>query len=570
MPWPGANSEPEELRRCVRDLIALSSLPAIWDDMLPAEIVESVSSALVSMLGAELVFVTVGAPALGDTLQHGHTRTGPASGMLPAIRRALAGWLPGNARLNQAPVSNPLRDGRLYVASARIGFGGDAVIVAGSLDPGFPNSRQRLLLDIAADETAIGLHRWNAEGGQHRFNALVERSSDFIGIADLSGRPIYLNLAGRNLVGLGSTEEISALNIADFVAESEQTRLERDLWPFFLRQGRWSGELKFRNFLEGADIPVLVDWFYIDDPRTNRPMNIATVSIDLRLMKSREVELRALNDALEMRASERTTALAEVNEKLRIEMGEREKANARLQETRSELFRAARLSAAGQTAATLAHELSQPLSAVTNSLNAVARLLASARPESIYLAREAVTEATQQIVRANQIIKRLRDFVARGKTKRTAESVRAILDEAIAFAMIGADALGMTVSVDFDQGASVAFVDPIQIQQVLVTLMRNAVQAMVGRDVRELSISVTPIADDMIEIVIADRGTGLPGEVSEHLFEPFTTTKRAGMGLGLSICQTIVNAHGGSIRCEPNPGGGTIFAFTLQARQESR
>ena len=241
-----------------------------------------------------------------------------------------------------------------------------------------------------------------------------------------------------------------------------------------------------------------------------------------------------------------------------------------LEETRLELFHAARLSAAGQTAATLTHELSQPLSATTNSLNAAARLLAAARLESIDLARGAVTDAAQQVVRANQIIKRLRNFVARGRASRRVESLHAIVDQALPFALIGTDPLGIKVTVDLDPDASVAFVDRVQIQQVLVNLVRNAIEAMADGDGRELTIEAAPAPDNMIEIVVADRGPGLPAEVRDHLFEPFTTTKRKGMGLGLSICQAIVHSHGGRFRCEPNPGGGTIFAFTLQTGREGR
>jgi two-component system sensor kinase FixL len=116
-----------------------------------------------------------------------------------------------------------------------------------------------------------------------------------------------------------------------------------------------------------------------------------------------------------------------------------------------------------------------------------------------------------------------------------------------------------------------AYVDRVQIQQVLVNLVRNALEAMSGNERgRELSIRAAPVGNEMIEIAVADRGPGLPQDVAEHLFEPFITTKRKGMGLGLSICQSIVSAHGGLIRSEPNPGGGTIFAFTLEATRRSR
>ena len=570
MTWPGSDSEPKELRRCIRDLIALSALPAIWDTMLPAEIVESIAASLVSMLDAELVFVSVGGTSHGPAIQHGHTRLGSATGMLTGIRQSLESWLPGNAQRPLNPIPNALGGGKLYIASARIGFGSDAVIVVGSINAGFPNRWQRLLLDTAANETAIGLHLWNSEVGQHRFSALVERSSDFIGIADMDGRPTYLNPAGLHLVGIDSLNEVSELRVSDFVAEDDRDRFRNELWPLFLRQGRWSGELKFRHFRGGADIPVLVDWFAIDEPRTKKPLNIATVSVDLRLVKATEAELRSLNDTLERRVTERTTVLAEVNDRLRFEMAEREIANARLEGAHSKLFHASRLSATGHMAATLAHEMSQPLTATTNFVNAAIRLLANARPNSIGLAREAVTEAAQQVARASQIIKRIRDYADRGKPSRQMESVRTIVDEGLRLALIGADSLGVKVTTDFDPDASVVYVDRIQIQQVLVNLVRNALEAVPDGKGLELTIRASPVRSQMIEISVADRGPGLPRDVVKHLFEPFTTTKQKGMGLGLSICHSIVIAHGGLIRSEPNPGGGTIFAFTLEAKEGSK
>jgi PAS domain S-box-containing protein len=569
MSWPGSTSDPEELRRCIRDLIAISALPAVWSTMLPARIVESVAGSLVSMLDAELVLVSLDAAAGAAAIQHGHTRLGPANGMLSGIRKSFESWLSGNARDRLNPIPNPFGGGALHVALARIGFG-NGVIIAASLNAAFPSPRQRLVLDIAADETAIGLHHWNSEQGQHRFTALVERSSDFIGIADLDGRATYLNLAGLNLVGLDSLDSIPGLGISDFIADVDREKFQQ-AWVLFRRHGRWSGELRFRHFRGEDDIPVLVDWFGIEDPRTKKPLNMATVGIDLRTLKATEEELRRLNDTLETRVAERTTALEESNERLRVEMAEREIASARLEETLAKLFHASRLSATGQMAARLAHEMSQPLAALTLSVSAAARLLAKARPDSIDLAGKALNEAAAQIARTNKIVKHLRDYVGPGKPTRRMEDVRSILDEATSFAMFGADSLDVDAVIELDPDASMAYVDRVQIQQVLVNLVRNALEAMSGNERgRELSIRAAPVGNEMIEIAVADRGPGLPQDVAEHLFEPFITTKREGMGLGLSICQSIVNAHGGLIRSEPNRGGGTIFAFTLQATRRSR
>ena len=123
----------------------------------------------------------------------------------------------------------------------------------------------------------------------------------------------------------------------------------------------------------------------------------------------------------------------------------------------------------------------------------------------------------------------------------------------------------MQVHLDFDPNAPKAFANRIQVQQILVNLMRNALEAMAKSKRRELQVTTALLDEETVEIAVADTGPGLAKDVAEHLFEPFVSTKREGMGLGLSICRSIVEAHGGKLRGEPNPGGGTIFRFTLAA-----
>ncbi len=118
---------------------------------------------------------------------------------------------------------------------------------------------------------------------------------------------------------------------------------------------------------------------------------------------------------------------------------------------------------------------------------------------------------------------------------------------------------------EFDPQADAVLADKVQIQQVLLNLMRNAIEAMEDTERRELVVSATAVADNMVEIAVADTGAGIAPEISAQLFQPFITTKRQGMGVGLSISRTIVEAHGGSITARPNPGGGTVFGFTLPA-----
>jgi two-component system sensor kinase FixL len=167
-------------------------------------------------------------------------------------------------------------------------------------------------------------------------------------------------------------------------------------------------------------------------------------------------------------------------------------------------------------------------------------------------------------------VRRLRDFIARGETERRVESLSRLISEASALALVGAGERGIEVDVKLARGTDKVLVDRIQIQQVLLNLIRNAVEAMNGCATRRLEISSRRAEDGFVEVIIADSGPGLPLEVGERLFEPFVSTKSAGMGLGLSICHTIVTGHGGRIWAEPSSFGGTAFHFTvLDARDES-
>ena len=434
--------------------------------------------------------------------------------------------------------------------------------MAGSRRSDFPSEAQRLLLGVAANEATIALQRWHAETDQRRFVALVENSSDFIGVAGLDGISQYINAAGLHLVGLGGRADAARLHMLDFLMPKEVALVRDELWPRVMRDGRWVGELDFRHFKTGGAIPFLVDWFRIDDPRRGCPINIATVSRDLTAQKRAEAELRHFNETLEHRVADRTSELAKAHRKLVREGRERELADARLQEMRQELFHAARLSAAGQMAAALAHELSQPLTAAANSVAAARRLLAKGG-EGIVTASEVMGEAGEQILRAGQIMRRLREFVSRGETEKRVERVSTMVEEARALALKGPGALGVQVRLHFEPNARHVLVDRIQIQQVLVNLMRNAIEAMDASRRRELDVATSLRDERMVEIAVTDTGPGLDDDIAARLFEPFVSTKPNGMGLGLSICRSIVEVHGGRLQCKANPGGGMIFRFTL-------
>jgi len=247
------------------------------------------------------------------------------------------------------------------------------------------------------------------------------------------------------------------------------------------------------------------------------------------------------------------------------DLSERQQTEARLQELQSELVHVSRFTAMGEMATTLAHELNQPLSAIANYLKGSRRLLEASTDERSGKLRDAMDKAGDQALRAGDIIRRLREFVVRGESERRVESISKLTEEASALALVGAKELGVRVKFRLDPGVDLVLADRVQVQQVLLNLIRNAIEAMEGSKLRELFVQSAPFADGMVVINVADTGPGISEEISVQLFQPFVTTKQHGMGVGLSISRTIVEAHGGKIWVEPNPGGGTIFRLTLPA-----
>jgi len=238
---------------------------------------------------------------------------------------------------------------------------------------------------------------------------------------------------------------------------------------------------------------------------------------------------------------------------------------ARLRELQAEVTHMSRFTALGEMASTLAHEINQPLTAINNYLRGCHRLAQRLEGEPVPALQDALSKASDQALRAGQIIRRLREFVARGDSERQTENLPKLIEDASTLALVGARENAIAVSFRLDPRAEHVVVDRIQIQQVLVNLIRNAFEILMdsgGR--RDLSIE-TQLVDDAVQVSVADSGAGLAPEVRAHLFQPFVTTKQKGMGLGLSICRTIVEAHGGKIWVDERPGGGTIFRFTLRA-----
>jgi two-component system sensor kinase FixL len=245
------------------------------------------------------------------------------------------------------------------------------------------------------------------------------------------------------------------------------------------------------------------------------------------------------------------------------DLTEREDSEARLQQIQSELARLSRINELGEMASTLAHEINQPLAAIANYAQGCVRFLKDVDDTTAARIRDAVEEMAKQSLRAGGIIRHLREFVTRGETERSSEDVRKLIEEAGALALVGSREQGVRPVFEFISDEQNVMVDKVQIQQVLINLMRNSIEAMRESDRRDLIVRTVGDGPGHVMIEVADTGPGISDEIAARLFQPFVTSKANGMGIGLSISKRIIESHGGQISVTRNTTGGATFRFSL-------
>lgn len=251
------------------------------------------------------------------------------------------------------------------------------------------------------------------------------------------------------------------------------------------------------------------------------------------------------------------------------DLTERQRARERIEELQTELMRVSRASALGEMGSALAHELNQPLSAIAGFVEASAALIdrsGGAVPDRV---RGFMDQAVAQTHRAGDVIRRLRELTRKGGSRRALEDINTIVEETCGFATLGAAIEGIDVEIDLAADLPPILIDSVQVQQVVLNLVRNGIDALRGRQGAAITVATARRSSGEVEVVVSDTGPGVAPEVRERLFEPFVSTKPDGIGIGLSICRTIVEAHGGEISVDAGAGNGATFRFTLPVSAES-
>ena len=374
----------------------------------------------------------------------------------------------------------------------------------------------RLFIGIAHD---VSERKRSAETVR-RLAAIVESTDDAVLSTDLSGIVTTWNKGAEHLYGY-SADEIVGLPVATIIPPDRQDEEPRIL-DFIARGDR-------------------IEHF----ETTRLHKNGHSVEVSLTLSPLLDGQGRVIGAS-----------------KIARNIGDRKAQDRRIQELQAELLHATRLVSAGQLAAALAHELNQPLTAILNYAGVLQEISAAAGGAEGDLLRDVTKKVCDQTGRAGEIIRRLRSFVAKRDSDHEIQDLNHAVEESLTLGLVGSFYANVRVKTDLAPGLPHVQIDRIQIQQLMINLLRNAVEAMQGSERRELRIS-TARDGDFVVVSVADTGTGLPPEIMATLFQPFITTKSQGMGIGLSICRSIVESHGGRLWVEANTDGGADFRFRL-------
>ncbi len=250
---------------------------------------------------------------------------------------------------------------------------------------------------------------------------------------------------------------------------------------------------------------------------------------------------------------------------------ERKRSEEEVHQIRERLAQFGRLSTLGEMAASLAHELNQPLTAIATYTQACQRLIESGQSDDDEILA-ALKKCNSQAQRAGEVIRRLRQFVKKKELGRRQVSFDELFRDIAVLAEVDARDNGILLTIDVSEGLPKVLVDAVQIQQVVLNLIRNGIDAMTSMNHHDEGISVTvdKSPNDQVKITVSDHGTGITKEAEKKIFQPFFTTKPSGMGLGLAICRSIIESHGGVLSFTKNPMGGTRFYFTLPVISETK
>ena len=562
--------EIRRLKACINDLISVLALPAIWSGGEPSQVVSTLLDVLLGMLDLDFVYAKLNDPISGAPSEIVRlAQPGNVRASTQEIGQVLNTWLRDDPHTSSLVVRNPVGDGDVSIAPFRPGLQDSIdVVVAGSGRANFPTATERLLLGVAANQAAIGLQearllseqrrvaeeldqrvaertrqliivnedlrRENTERrraeealreSEERWRAVFDNSAAGIALANPSGRFLAGNLAYQKMLGYSEKElrELSFLDITHEDYRDANSELTTEL-------------------LEGKR-----QYFEMEKRYRRKDGNLIWVRVHVSLVSGKQITPRFL-----LVIVDNITELKRAEEALR--------------DAQMTLAHVTRVATLGEMTASIAHEINQPLGALVNNANACLGWLSTENLEEVRNSVELMLDDAQ---RASEIITRIRSLVKKAPPQKDWLDINQTIREVIGLARNEMQRNGVALETQLSDDMPLIFADRIQLQQVMLNLMMNAIEAMTQVTTpRELLISSEADDSKGVVVVVRDSGPGLDSKSLERLFEPFYTTKPQGMGMGLAICRSIVQAHGGRLWAATNRDRGASFHFSLPTGEE--
>ena len=565
------------LQRCINDLVSALALPAMWSGGEPSQIVHTLLDALLRMLQLDLVYVRLNetggqAPIEMVRFAQSQKHIAPPHDIGDVLKQ----WL-GTAPQEWPPlIRNRLQDRDISIVPLGLGLQGEiGMLVAGSERGDFPRQTEELILSVAANQASIGLQEARLRSEQKRVaseldrrvaqrttelaaanealrkeianrkhaeedlrtseemhRVIVETANDAVVSMDERGAILLANPATRRIFGYDPVEIVG--KPLTMLMPEMMRKLHENGFKRYLATGKrhlnWQGVEVTAQRKDGQEFPVEVSFGEL----TSDGHKVFTGFIrDISERKQAEDRLRA---------SERN-----------------------LQMTQAELARVSRLTTMGELAASIAHEVNQPLTAVINNGSACLRLLANNNLEPEVL-RRALEGIIADGTRASIVLARIRAFIKKEPAEKSELDINEVIREVLVLA--GRELYENQVLPDHQLKTDLPSVlaDRVQLQQVLLNLIMNGIEAMAAVTDRPRLLGVQSRIDESGDVLVAvsDSGTGFGSEL-DRVFHPFFTTKANGMGMGLSISRSLVESHGGLLWAAPNSPHGAVFSFTLPA-----
>ena len=399
---------------------------------------------------------------------------------------------------------------------------------------------------------------------EERFRLMVERVADYaIFMLDVEGRVASWNAGAERINGYRA-EEILGQHFSRFYASEDTDKPNREL-QIAAATGHFEEEgLRVRK--DGSRFYANVLITATRDEKGNL-RGFTKVVRDITERKQAEEALRKSQEQLEMRVQERTAELMRINKQLEAEIADRKAAEQALFQTQLELARAVRVITTGELAASIAHELNQPLTGVVTNGNACLRWLAT-QPPNLDEARAAVRRIIRDGNRASSVLARVRALMKKGEPVKESLDINSLIQEILALTEGEVRRNEVSLQTELAAGLPPVAGDRVQLQQVLLNLIMNAIEAMsaVKDRARVLCIRTDRQDPDDVLVAVQDSGIGLDPAQLERIFDAFHTTKQEGMGMGLSISRSIIEAHGGRLWAVLNEGPGVTLRFSLPSQ----